>query len=68
MTSEQPPRDGSPLILRYISLLHEFRDPHAQEVLAFVEQHKDDPAFGQRVATLNRVFALTRSRDDGPLR
>lgn len=47
-----------PLIITYTNLLHQFRDPNAAEVLAFVKQHAEDAIFVRRVDTLNRVFQL----------
>jgi hypothetical protein len=47
-----------PLIITYTNLLHQYRDPNATEVLAFVQQHEGDPVFLGRVKTLNKVFKL----------
>jgi len=49
-----------PLIIQYTNLLHQYRDPHATEVKAFVEKHKGDAVLMRRVDTLNKVWELKR--------
>jgi len=62
MTKSKPsPDEESPLIIQYTNLLHKHRDPNAEEVKAFVEQHKDDVAFVRRAEILNKV---SRLKDD----
>lgn len=49
-----------PLIIQYTSLLHQYRDPKAVPVLAFVEVHKDNAVLMRRVETLNKLWELKR--------
>lgn len=48
--------ENDPLIIQYTNLLHQYRDPNADEVKVFVEQHKDDAVFVSRAETLNKIF------------
>ena len=47
-----------PLIIQYTNLLHQYRDPNAAEVKAFVELNKGDAVLMRRVETLNKVWEL----------
>ena len=47
-----------PLIIQYTNLLNKFRDPNADEVRRFVEEHRDDQIFVQRAAKLDKIFGL----------
>jgi hypothetical protein len=49
-----------PLIIQYTNLLHEYGDPQAAPVLAFLEEHAEDKVFLRRAAVLNKVFQLKR--------
>ena len=52
-----------PLIIQYTNLLHQYRDPNAPEVSAFVEEHRGDKVFVRRTKALNRVFQLKQELD-----
>lgn len=47
-----------PLTIQYTNLLHQYRNPEAAEVKAFVAQHSDDNTFVKRAEVLNRMFKL----------
>jgi hypothetical protein len=42
-----------PLNITYTNLLHQYRDPNAAQVQAFVQQHAGDAVFQERVKALN---------------
>ena len=52
------PPEEQPLIIQYTNLLHQYRDPEAKEVKAFLEQHAADAVFVKRAEVLNKVFKL----------
>ena len=45
------------LIIQYTSLLHQYRDPNAEQVKAFREKQKD-PVFIKRAAVLDKIWKL----------
>lgn len=47
-----------PLIIQYTNLLHKYRDPNAEAVKAFREQHATDEVFLKRAAAINKVWKL----------
>lgn len=47
-----------PLIIRYTTLLHQYRDPAAKEVQDFLRTHSGDTVFVKRAAVLNKMFKL----------
>jgi len=51
-------------IITYTNLLHKYRDPNAEAVKKFVDEHKDDKQFLKRVATLKKVFQLKKELVD----
>lgn len=56
--SMESSRTEQPLIIQYTNLLHQYRDPEASEVVAFVQTHSGDAVFVRRVEVLNKVFRL----------
>ncbi len=57
-TSEITPAPDTPLIIEYTNLLHQYRDPAAEAVTAFVKKNKDDEVFLKRVEAVNHAFKL----------
>jgi hypothetical protein len=53
-----PSQVGEPLVIQYTNLLHEYQDPAAPAVVAFVQAHQGDEVFLRRVEVLNKVFRL----------
>ena len=51
MSGEQP------LIIQYTNLLHQYRDPNAKPVKAFMKKQRD-PVFQRRARALNKLFKL----------
>ncbi len=47
-----------PLTIQYTNLLHQYRDPEAAPVKAFVAKHSDDKIFVMRAEVLNKMFKL----------
>lgn len=46
------------LIIEYANLLHQYRDPNAEAVKKFLENHSSDSVFLKRARVLNKVFKL----------
>jgi len=57
-----------PLIIQYTNLLHQYRDPAAPAVKAFVAEHAKDKVFVRRTKALNRVFQLKRELETSSVR
>jgi len=49
---------SEPLIIVYTNLLHQHRDPEAEPVKKFLEEHSEDRTFVERAEVLNKVFRL----------
>lgn len=52
---------AQPLIIQYTNLLHKYRDPNAEAVKAFREQHTADQVFLKRAAAIDKVWKLKES-------
>ena len=49
-----------PPIIQYTNLLHQYRNPEAPAVQAFVAQHMSDAVLMKRIQTLNQVFKMNQ--------
>ena len=47
-----------PLTVEYIDLLKAYRDPEAEEVRDFLDQHRDNHVFQVRSRVLKRAFLI----------
>lgn len=59
--SDPQARPDQPLIIQYTNLLHRHRDPNAEPVLEFRQQHANDKTFQSRAEVLDKLFALKKS-------
>ena len=57
-TPSTQPQAEEPSIIQYTNLLHQYRDPGAEAVVAIVKAHQTDDVFLRRVEVLNKVFLL----------
>jgi hypothetical protein len=57
-TVSTPSQVEEPLVIQYTNLLHQYQDPAAPAIVAFVQAHQGDEVFLQRVEVLNKVFRL----------